>query len=65
MVGPMKQFDGHSPQASRVTTNTERKVSRWLDLGVLRPHCQWVDGNKHPSQHGIDLRQDNQPREQP
>lgn len=55
MFGTVKQFDGHGPQASSVTANAERKVSRWLEFGVWNTACQAEDGNKHPSQHRAGL----------
>jgi hypothetical protein len=50
MVGTVKQFDGHSPQASSVTVNAERKVSRWLELGVFRaPAVNGLTGMSTPA----------------
>lgn len=49
MVGTVKQFDGHSPQASSVTVNAERRVSRWLELGVSSTHVNGLTGMSTPA----------------
>lgn len=51
MVGPVKKFDGHSLQASG-DTRAARKVSRWLELGVLSTQVNGWTGISAPASTG-------------
>jgi hypothetical protein len=48
MVGIVRKLDGHSLQASG-DTQAARKVSRWLELGVLSTHVNGLTGISTPA----------------